>query len=175
MSLQRGLLYDHTSFAIWTFPFLYKLHHKSSTATTAMQRALLVPRQQITLDGKHLARHPCRKPIHLSRILLHLPTVQQNVQPTRLRGQLEQARPLILGQQRLLRCSARRVLRLALRLPLRNLCLLARQRSLVVLVVVELGVVRFDALKQQIAGLFEERVDGEVEAVEVWVEREFLG
>lgn len=41
--------------------------------------------------------------------------------------------------------------------------------------VVEFGVVGFDALEQEIARLFEEGIDGEVEAVEIGVERELLG
>ena len=57
------------------------------------------------------------------------------------------------------------VLRLALLLPSRNLGLLTSERTLVVLVVVDLGMVVLDALKQQIARLLEEGVDGKIKRV----------
>lgn len=128
-------------------------------------------RQQIAPHSKHLAAHPSRDAINLPRILLHLPAIQQRLQPARLRGQLEQPLPLVLGQGGLLARRARRVLRLALLLPRRDLGLLARQRPLVVLVVVDLGVVRLDAVEQEVARLLEERVDAEVQRVVVGVER----
>jgi hypothetical protein len=67
----------------------------------------------------------------------------------------------------LFRGCARRVLRLALLLPCCDLGLLTRERSLVVLVVVELRVVVLDALKEQVARLLEEGVDGQVERIVV--------
>lgn len=128
---------------------------------------LLLPRQQRIPNRKHLPRHRPRKPIHLSRILLNLPRIQHNIQSTRLLRQLKQPLPLILRQQRLLRRRARRILRLALLLPRGDLLLLACEGALIVLVVVELGVVGLDAVEEEVAGLFKEGVDTEVEGVEV--------
>jgi len=61
------------------------------------------------------------------------------------------------------------VFRLALLLPCCDFGLLARETALIVLVVVEFGMVGFDGVEEEIAGLFEEGVDGEVEGVEVGV------
>lgn len=130
-----------------------------------------IPRQEVRLDREHLGRDAGREAVHLPRVLLHLPRVEQRLQPAGLLRQLEQPLPLVLGQQRLLRRRPRRVLRLALRLPCRDLGLLTRERALVVLVVVELRVVVLDALEEQVACLLEERVDGEVERVVVGVQR----
>lgn len=47
----------------------------------------------------------------------------------------------------------------------------AGELALVVLVVVELDMVGFDAFEEEVGGFFEERVDAEVEGVEVGVER----
>ena len=63
------------------------------------------------------------------------------------------------------------ILLLTLLLPRLNLRLLASERALVVLRVVLLRLVVFDALEEEVAGLLQERVDAEVEAVEVWGER----
>ena len=128
---------------------------------------VLLPRQQIALDRKHLPTHTGRKPIHLPRILLHLPRIQQNLQPTRLRRQLKQARPLILRQWRLLRRDSRLILRLSLLLPRRDLGLLPRERALVVLVVIQLVLVGLDGVEEEVAGFLEERVDAQIEGVEV--------
>lgn len=130
-----------------------------------------VPWQQVRLDCEHLCRDARCEAVHLPRVLLHLPGVEQRLEPAGLLRQLEQPLPLVLGQQRLLRRRPRRVLRLALLLPGCDLGLLTCERALVVLVVVELGVVVLDALEEQVACLLEERVDGEVERVVVGVER----
>jgi hypothetical protein len=52
-------------------------------------------------------------------------------------------------------------------LPGGDLGLLTSKRSLVVLVVVELSVVVLNALKEQVARLLEEGIDGQVECVVV--------
>lgn len=130
-----------------------------------------IPGQQVRLDCKHLCCDARGEAVHLPGVLLDLPRVEQRLQPAGLLGQLEQPLPLILWQQWLLRRRPRRVLRLALLLPCRDLGLLARERALVVLVVVELRVVVLDALEEQVARLLEEGVDGEVERVVVGVER----
>lgn len=130
-----------------------------------------VPGQKVRLDRKHLRRHACSEPVHLPRVLLHLPRVEQCLQSAGLLRQFEQPLPLVLGEQRLLGCRSCRVLRLALLLPCRDLGLFTRERPLVVLVVVQLRVVVLDALEEQVARLLEERVDGEVERVVVGVER----
>lgn len=56
-------------------------------------------------------------------------------------------------------------------LPGGDFGLFAGELALVVLVVVELDVVGFDAVEEEVGGFFEERVDAEVEGVEVGVER----
>lgn len=48
--------------------------------------------------------------------------------------------------------------------------MLPAETTLVVLVVVELGMVIFDRLEEEVTGLFEERIDAEVEGVEIWAE-----
>lgn len=60
-------------------------------------------------------------------------------------------------------------------MPGGDLGLLTRERTLVVLVVVDLGVVSLDALKQQIASLLEEGVDGEIERIVVGEKRRLRG
>ena len=130
-----------------------------------------IPGQKVRLDCKHLRCDARGEAVHLPGVLLDLPRVEQRLQPAGLLRQLEQPLPLVLWQQWLLRRRPRRVLRLALRLPCRDLGLLACERALVVLVVVELRVVVLDALEEQVARLLEEGVDGEVERVVVGVER----
>lgn len=117
------------------------------------------PRQQIPPHSKHPPPNRSREPIHLPCILLHLPAINQALQPPRLRRQLEQPLPLVLRQRGLLSQHARRVLGLALLLPGGDLSLFAGQLALVELVVVELGVVGFDALEEVLGGLEEEGVD----------------
>lgn len=110
-------------------------------------------RQQIPPNSEHPPTSRRREPIHLPRILLHLPAIHQSLQPRRLIRQLKQPLPLILRQRRLFRQHARRILRFALLLPGCDLGLFARQLALVELVVVELGVVRFDAVEEGLGGL----------------------
>jgi len=55
-------------------------------------------------------------------------------------------------------------------LPSGDFLLFASERALVVLVVVEFGVVGFDAVEKEVAGFFEEGVDTQVEAFEVGCE-----
>lgn len=62
----------------------------------------------------------------------------------------------------------------ALLLPVVDLLLLAAEHTLVVLVVVGLGVVSFDAIEQEVAVLLEEGVDGKRQVVEVGGESEGL-
>lgn len=103
----------------------------------------------------------------MASVLLHLSAHKQSLKTRRLLRKLEQLLPFILRQERLLLLRANRVLLLALLLPLLNLGLLAREGALVVLGVVLLGLVVFDALEELVAGFLQEGVDGEVEAVEV--------
>jgi hypothetical protein len=49
---------------------------------------------------------------------------------------------------------------------LRDLGLLTAELALVELEVVEVGVVRLDALEEEVAGLLQQRVDGEIEGVD---------
>ncbi len=126
-----------------------------------------LPRQQIPPNPKHLPANHSPKPINLPRILLHLPSDQHSLQPTRLDGQLEQFLPLVLGQRRLLLLHPQRILLLPLQLPRLDLRLLAREGALVVLRVVLLGLVGFDAVEELVDGFFQEGVDAEVEVVEV--------
>lgn len=65
------------------------------------------------------------------------------------------------------RGSARSILSLALLLPGGNLSLLTSKGSLVVLVVVDLRVVVLYALKEQVASLLEERINGKIKRVVV--------
>ena len=127
-------------------------------------------RQQVLPNGKHLGANPRREPIDLLRVEIHLPRVQQALEPARLLRQLEQLAPLVLGQRRLLGGDARRVLGLALRLPLGDLGLLAAQLALVELEVVEVRVVLLDGLEEEVGRLLERGVDGEVEGLEGGVE-----
>ena len=118
-------------------------------------------RQEIALDGKHLACGSRHKAVDLARILLHLPAVEHALQPAGLLRQLEEALPLVLGQRRLLESRAADVLRLALRLPGGDFLLLASQSTLVVLEIVVLGMVRLDGVQEQVAVFLEERVDAQ--------------
>lgn len=132
------------------------------------RKALLhLLRHQIAPNRKHFPRNPRREPIHLSRILLHLPRIQQHLQPPRLLRQLEQSLPLILRQGRLLVHLPHRILAPALLLPGGDFGLLAREGARVVAVVVEFGVVGFDGVEQVVARLGEEGVDAEGEGGEV--------
>lgn len=137
-------------------------HTDPATATATLDRSG-ISGQKVRLDCKHLCCDARGEAVHLPGVLLDLPRVEQCLQPAGLLGQLEQPLPLILWQQWLLRRRPRRVLRLALLLPCRDLGLLTRKRALVVLVVVELRMVVLDALEEQVARLLEEGVDGEVE------------
>lgn len=128
---------------------------------TSLPSLLHLLRQQVAPHAKHLRAHPGREPVHLSRVLLYLPRVQQDLEPPGLRRQLEQPLPLVLGQGALLRQRPRRVLGLALLLPCGDLGLLATQLPLIVLVVVELRVVGFNGVEEEVRGFFEERVEGE--------------
>jgi hypothetical protein len=87
--------------------------------------------------------------------------------------EFKQLLPFVLWEKWLLLLCAKGVLSLPLLLPCLDLRLFASERTLVVLSVVLLGLVVLDALKEEIAGLFEEWVDGEVQAVEVG--REWVG
>lgn len=102
--------------------------------------------------------------------MLDLSAVEQSLESAGFLGKLEKLLPLVLGKGGLLGNGALGVLSLALLLPLGDLGLLALKRALIVLVVVELGVVVLYAVEEQVAGLLEERVDGEVEGIEVWCE-----
>lgn len=153
------------------FDLLSRKENTDIFAPPHLELRLALSRQHVPSRSEHLSCYRGRETIHLSGILLHLPRVQQHLQPTRLDRQLEQASPLVLGQGRLLRQRARGVFRLAFLLPGGNFGLLAAQLALVVLVVVELGVMGFDAVEEEIARLFEERVDAEIEGVEVGIQR----
>ena len=127
-----------------------------------------ISRQQIPSHTKHLPTNRRTEAIHLSRILLHLPAHKKRLQPTRLDRQLEKLLPLILIQRRLLARNPRRILRLPLRLPGCDLLLLAPERALPVLEVVLFCLMALDTVQEEIAGLFEEGVEAEIEGVEVW-------
>lgn len=127
--------------------------------------------QQVLPDGEHLGADVGRESVHLLAVLLHLLRVEHALQPAGLLGELEQPLPLVLGQRCLLGRRARRVLRLALGLPLRDLGLLTAELALVELKVVEVGVVRLDALEQEVASLLEEGVYRQVEVVDRGVQR----
>ncbi|KUI61723.1 hypothetical protein VP1G_11265 [Cytospora mali] len=129
-------------------------------------------RNQVPSHGEHLGSDIRCEPIYLSAVLLHLLRVQHTLQPAGLWGQLEEPLPLVLGQGRLLGRRTSRVLRLPLGLPCRNLGLLTCKLPLVVLVVVEVGVVRLDAVQEQVTRLLQERVDGQVESVNRRVRRD---
>ncbi len=137
--------------------------------TTQTPRGPQSLRQQVPPHSEHLGSDCRGEAVHLLAVLLHLPRVEHALEPARLLRQLEKPLPLVLGQGLLLGRQARGILRLPLRLPLCNLELLAGQLPLVVLVVVEVRVVGFDAVEQQIARLLEEGVNREVQRVEGWV------
>lgn len=124
-------------------------------------------RQQVALDGEHLAGRRRDEAVDLARELLHLAGVEHALQPAGLGGELEQALPLVLGEEGLLERCPGGVLLAALLLPVVDLLLLAAHNALVVLVVVDLGVVGLDAVEQQIAVLLQGRVDAERQVVEV--------
>lgn len=126
---------------------------------------------QVLSYSKHLGTDVGCESIHLLAVLLHLLRVQHTLQSAGLLGKLEQSLPLILGKRSLLGSSTLGVLSLALGLPLCNLGLLTTELSLVELEVVEVGIVRLDALEQKIAGLLEEGIDRKVEVVDRGVQR----
>lgn len=132
-------------------------------------------RYQIPFDRKHFGADICRETVHLSAVLLHLLRIQHALQTARLWGKFEQSLPLVFGQCRLLGRRPRRILCLALGLPRRNLGLLSCELSLVILVVVQICVVRLDAVQEQVACLLKERVDGEIQSVQGWVGRNLDG
>jgi hypothetical protein len=103
--------------------------------------------------------------------LLNLLGIQHTLQSAGLLRKLEQSLPLVLGKRLLLGSNTLGVLILALGLPLCDLGLLTGELSLVVLEVVEVGVVRLNALEEEIAGLLEEGVDRKVEVVDRRVQR----
>ena len=119
-----------------------------TTSAGVISAILLLSWQQVALDGKHLPTDGTGKPINLPRALLNLPRIEEYLKPARLLRELEQSRPFVLGKQGLLRSCACCILGLALLLPLRDLGLLARQRSLIVLVIVELDLVVLDAVEE---------------------------
>lgn len=125
--------------------------------------------QQVPPHSEHLGSDGRGEAVHLLAVLLHLPRVEHALEPAGFLRQLEQPLPLVLGQGLLFGCQTRSIFRLPLRLPLCNLELLASQLALVILVVVEVRVVGFDALEQQIASLLEEGINREVQGVEGWV------
>jgi hypothetical protein len=121
--------------------------------------------QQILPDSEHLGAHVGSKAVHLLAVLLNLLGVQHTFQAAGFLGHLEQSLPLILRQGGLLGQHSLGILSLSLRLPLRDFSLLTGDLALIELEVVEIGVVGFDALEEEVASLLKERVDGEVEAV----------
>lgn len=131
--------------------------------------------QQILPHSKHLSTDVGCESIHLLAVLLHLLGVKHTLQSAGLLRKLEQSLPLILGERLLLSSNTLGVLSLALGLPLCDLGLLTAELSLVELEVVEVGVVRLDALEQKVAGLLEEGVDGEVEVIDRGVQRRLEG
>ena len=131
--------------------------------------------KKVAADGEHLGRDVGREGIHLPGVLVDLAGVEHTLESARLLGKLEQPLPLVLREGSLLSRHTRRVLSLALGLPLGNLELLAGELSLVVLVVVEIGVVRLDAIEEEVAGLLKEGVDGEVERLEARVSGDLDG
>jgi hypothetical protein len=126
---------------------------------------------QVLPHSKHLGTDVGCESIHLLAVLLHLLSIQHTLQSAGLLRKLEQSLPLILRQRLLLGSSTLGVLSLALGLPLCDLGLFTAKLSLVVLEVVEVGVVRLDALEEEIAGLLEEGVDRKVEVVDRGVQR----
>ena len=131
--------------------------------------------QQITLGSKHLSGSGRDEGINLAGELLHLAGVEHALQPAGLSGELEQALPLVLGEEGLLKSGAGGVLLSALLLPVVDLLLLATKHTLVVLVVVGLSVVSLDAVEQEIAVLLEVRIDVERQVIQVGGERGGFG
>lgn len=123
--------------------------------------------QQVALGSKHLAGSGRDESIDLAGELLHLAGVEHALQPAGLSGELEQALPLVFGEEGLLQGGTGGVLLSALLLPVVDLLLLAAKHTLVVLVVVGLGVVGLDAIKQEIAVLLEVGIDVERQVVQV--------
>jgi hypothetical protein len=99
--------------------------------------------------------------------LLHLAGVEHALQAAGLSGELEEALPLVLGEEGLLEGGAGGVLLGALLLPVVDLLLLTAKHTLVVLVVVGLGVVGLDAVQEEVAVLLQVRVDVERQVIEV--------
>jgi len=127
--------------------------------------------QHVRPDSKHLGGDARREPVDLFRVLLDLSRVEQSFESAWLLRELEKSLPLVLWQRRLLGDGALCVLCFPLLLPLGDLCLLAGQRSLIELVVVQFGMVVLDAVKEEVAAFLEEWVDGKVEGFEIWCER----
>lgn len=148
-----------------------KVHRFRTRIESKLAALLLVSREQVRLDSEHLAANTGSEAVYLSGVLLHLPAVEQSLQSAGLLGQLEQSLPLVLGKRWLFRDCALSILGFPLLLPLRNLSLLACQRSLVVLVVVEFSVMVLYAVEEEIAGLLKERIDRKVQGVKVWRKR----
>jgi hypothetical protein len=123
--------------------------------------------QKVALDTEHLSRNHSREAVDLASILLNLPANKQRLKPAGLDGQLEQLLPLVLVERRLLAGCARGVLSLALLLPRGDLLLFAAEGALPVLEVVLLRLVVLDRVEHQVAALLQERVDAEVQGVEV--------
>lgn len=128
-------------------------------------------RRKVLTDSKHLGADTGGEAVDLLSVQLNLLGVEHALQAAGLLGKLEQTLPLILGQGRLLSQGALSVLGLALGLPLCNLGLLTGELALVELEVVEIGVVGFDALEQEVASLLEEGVDGDVKVIDGRVQR----
>jgi hypothetical protein len=126
---------------------------------------------QVLPHSEHLGTDVGCESIHLLAVLLHLLGVQHTLQSAGLLRKLEQSLPLVLGKRLLLGSNTLSVLILALGLPLCDLGLLTGELALVVLEVVEVGVVRLNALEEEIAGLLEEGVDRKVEVVDRGVQR----
>lgn len=164
----------HFSSAIALFRSSLAAHHDRpppQTQNLSASAPLRLAGQEVALDSEHLGRNTSREAVNLPAVLLDLAAVQQRLETARLLRQLEQTLPLILRERSLLSSGAGGVLGFALLLPGGDLGLLAAERALVVLVVVELGVVVLDAVEQQVARLLQERVDGQVERVEVGAQR----
>ena len=107
--------------------------------------------------------------------MLNLAGVEHALQPAGLGGELEQALPLVLGEEGLLERGAGGVFLGAFLFPVVDLLLLAAEHALVVLVVVDLCVVGLNAVQQEVAVLLEEGVDVERQVVEVGSESVGLG
>lgn len=120
---------------------------------------LIVAGDEVRLDGEHLCGDGGGEGIDLASVLFDLTAVDKSLESRGLLGKLEKLLPLILGQQRLLCGGTAGVLGLALRLPLGDLGLLTSERTLVELVVVELGVVGLYAVEEEVASLLEEGID----------------